>query len=406
MDARLTRLLLLLPLVTLIPIARMIESQLWPDGDGVTPTKTFIGNDFVNIWTGSRLAADGNIATLYDFPAYNAYIHNVFGHKLDELVFSYMPNGLVLLLPFGQFDYAASLALWTILGTVAVIAAVLFRVPRQDDWPTVAIILIAPIVWMNWGYGQMGLVYAAIFVAALRFLPTRPILAGALIGLLTIKPQLGIVLPFALLALGQWRAFASAAVATLLLAATSVGIFGIEAWQLYLTNIHPLQSALMLNTESAFAFHNISMFFGLRLIGVSETVALIIHGAFAIAVLFSTVLSCRSNKLDWPLKALIIATASVLMSPYVLAYDLTIPTAALLWYITASQQQPAAADFRFVGLFWLLPFATNYMLQREYGVPTGALVMGAFYIWLMAQAYGWNALKTLALRPSVLLKPA
>lgn len=406
MDARLTRLLLMLPLATLIPIARMIESQLWPNSDGVTPTKTFIGYDFVNIWTGSRLAADGNIATIYDFPAYNAFIHNAFGHKLDELVFSYMPNGLVLLLPFGQFDYAVSLALWTILGTAALIAAVLFRIPRWNDWPTVAIVLIAPIVWMNWGYGQMGLVYAAIFVAALRFLPTKPILAGALIGLLTIKPQLGIILPFALLALGQWRTFASATASTFPLVASSVAIFGTEAWQLYYANIHPLQSALMLNTESAFAFHNVSMFFGLRLIGVSETIALIIHGACAIAVLSTTVLSCRSDRLDWPLKALIIATASVMVSPYVLACDLTIPTAALLWYLTTRPHRPAAADFRFVGLSWLLPVATNYMLQREYGIPTGALVMGAFYIWLMAQAYGWNTLKTVALRPSVLLKPA
>lgn len=405
MDARLKRLLLLLPLVTLIPIARIIESQLWPNGEGVTPTGTFIGNDFVNIWTGSRLAADGNIATLYDFPTYNAFIHNVFGHQLDELVFSYMPNGLVLLLPFGQLDYALSLALWTILGTVALIAAVLFRKPRRDDWPTIAIILLAPIVWMNWGYGQMGLVYAAIFIAALRFLPKRPILAGTLIGLLTIKPQLGIVLPFALIALSQWRAFASAAAATLLLAAVSLALFGIEAWQLYLTNIQPLQSALMLNTESAFAFHNISMFFGLRLIGVSETIALAIHGVFAIAVLCSTLLSCRSENLDWTLKALIIATASVLISPYVLAYDLTIPTAALLWYLAATRREPAAADFRFIGVFWLLPFATNYMLQREYGVPTGALVMGAFYIWLMAQAYGWTTLKDRLRRPSLLLRP-
>ncbi|MEM6499205.1 MAG: hypothetical protein AAF709_21085 [Pseudomonadota bacterium] len=153
MNARFTRILLLLPLVTLIPIARMIHSQLWPNADGVTPTQTFIGNDSVNIWTGSRLAADGNLSGLYDFPTYNAIIHGWFGHKLDDLVFSYMPNGLVLPLPFGQFDYGTSLAVWTIFGTIALTAAVLFRLPHRKDWPLVAIVLLAPIVWMNWGYG-------------------------------------------------------------------------------------------------------------------------------------------------------------------------------------------------------------------------------------------------------------
>ena len=406
MDARFTRLLLLLPLVTLIPIARMIQSHLWPDANGVTPTQTFIGNDFVNVWTGSRLAADGNIAALYDFPAYNALIHGWFGHKLDELVFSQMPNGLVLLLPFGQFDYGTSLALWTLLGTVALVAAILFRPPQLSDWPIVAVLLIAPIVWMNWGYGQMGLIYAAIFVAALRFLPTRPLVSGALIGLLTIKPQLGIVLPFALIALGQWRTFAAAAASTVLLAAASLALFGIETWQLYLTNIHPLQSALMLNTESSFAFHNISIFMGLRLIGIGETSALILHGMAALMILASTIIACRSEQLEWPLKGLIIATASVMLSPYVLAYDLTIPTAALLWYLTSSKQPIGDADFRFVALFWMLPFATNYMLQREYGIPSGALVMAAFYIWLMAKAYGWDRLKAVLRRPTALVKTA
>lgn len=406
MDARFTRLLLLLPLVTLIPIVRMIQSHLWPNADGVTPTRTFIGNDFVNVWTGSRLAADGQIETLYNFPAYNQLIHTWFGHNLDELVFSYMPNGLLLLMPFGQFDYGLSLTIWTLLGTAALIAAVLFRPPQGSDSPVIAVLLISPIVWMNWGYGQMGLIYAAIFIAALRFLPTRPIAAGALIGLLTIKPQLGLVLPFALLALGQWRAFVSAAATTLLLGASSVAVFGFEAWQLYFTNIQPLQSALMLNTESSFAFHNISVFMGFRLIGIGETTALVLHAIAALAILAATIVICRSSQLEWPLKGLTVATASVMISPYVLAYDLTIPTAALLWYLTTTKQPIAGADFRFVAVFWLLPFATNYMLQQQYGIPSGALVMSGFYVWLLAKAYGWDTLKGALRQPAALLKTA
>ena len=218
-----------------------------------------------------------------------------------------------MLLLFGQFDYSVSPALWTILSTVAMIATVLFGVPRRDDLTNVAIILVAPIVWMNWGYGQMGLVYAAICVTALRFLLTKPILASALIGLLTIKPQLGIVIPCPLLALGQWHAVASATASTLLLVAGSVAIFGMEAGQLYFANIHPLQSTIMLHTISAFAFHNVSQSFRLLLIGVSETIALTIHGAYAISVLSTNVVSCRSNNLDWSPKALIITKASLII---------------------------------------------------------------------------------------------
>ncbi|MEM6499204.1 MAG: hypothetical protein AAF709_21080 [Pseudomonadota bacterium] len=162
----------------------------------------------------------------------------------------------------------------------------------------------------------------------------------------------------------------------------------------------------MLNTTSAFAFHNVSLFFGLRLIGVGETAALVVHALFAVGVLAATLLACRSRRIEWPLKALMIATASVMISPYVLAYDLTIPTAALLWYLTTIPHQPNKLDYSFIAVFWLLPFATNYILQREYGVPSGVLVMAAFYIWLLAQAYGWERLKTAVSHPTTLLKTA
>ena len=56
-------------------------------------------------------------------------------------------------------------------------------------------------------------------------------LAGILFGLLTYKPHLGVVVPFALLALGAWRTIAAATVTAILLIAASVAMFGLDAWR-------------------------------------------------------------------------------------------------------------------------------------------------------------------------------
>ena len=79
---------------------------------------------------------------------------------------------------------------------------------------------------INAFFGQNGAFTAALLVGGLLAAPKRPILAGVLFGLLTVKPQLGILIPFCLLASRNWRAFASAAVTTVTLVLLTGLAFG------------------------------------------------------------------------------------------------------------------------------------------------------------------------------------
>ena len=65
-----------------------------------------------------------------------------------------------------------------------------------------------PPVLINAITGQAGFLIAALFIGGMALLPKRPLLGGMLLGLMVIKPQLGLVLPFALAAGREWRAFA------------------------------------------------------------------------------------------------------------------------------------------------------------------------------------------------------
>ena len=72
--------------------------------------------------------------------------------------------------------------------------------------------LAAPMAFINALVGQNGFLTAALIGGALYLIPVRPVLAGICLGLLTYKPQYGLLFPIVLIAAGHWRVFISAAV--------------------------------------------------------------------------------------------------------------------------------------------------------------------------------------------------
>jgi hypothetical protein len=96
----------------------------------------------------------------------------------------------------------------------------------------VAVLLASPFTLWNFLLGQSAFLTAALLGAALFSLERRPALAGVLIGLMTYKPQWGVLLPVALLAGRQWRAVAVAVAAATAagLALLSAAFFGLDPW--------------------------------------------------------------------------------------------------------------------------------------------------------------------------------
>src|SRR5258706_6960278 len=95
---------------------------------------------------------------------------------------------------------------------------------------TLLLALAAPAVFINAVGGQNGTWTAALFGGGLGLLERRPLLAGGLLGLLIYKPQLGLLIPVALLAGRHLRAAAAAgAVARTLLMVCGIRV-GAHVW--------------------------------------------------------------------------------------------------------------------------------------------------------------------------------
>jgi hypothetical protein len=161
-----------------------------------------------------------------------------------------------------------------------------------------------------------------VLLAIFAQLDKRPLISGLLIGLLTVKPQLGILFPFALIASGRWRVFASAGVTALVLLAASVALGGIESWHAYIVKALPLQREVLQDAAgTAMPFHP-TVFMNIRgLLG--NHLGEIIQFAFTLAAVVAVSAAFRYRRDGDPrmLQALFFA-CTVSASPYMGAYDL------------------------------------------------------------------------------------
>ena len=117
----------------------------------------------------------------------------------------YPPFFLAVAVLVAAVPYAFGLALWLAASLAAYLAAIRAILPRPE---TLLIAAAFPAVFINIGHGQNGFLTAALLGGALHWLDRRPWLAGILIGLLAYKPQFGVMIPLALLAIGDGAASA------------------------------------------------------------------------------------------------------------------------------------------------------------------------------------------------------
>jgi hypothetical protein len=267
------------------------------------------------------LALAGHAAGAYDWTVHKALEVSAVGQ--DFATYSswfYPPIFFFATVPFALLPFAASLLAWDTVGLALFLFAIGKVVPRHG--PLVLAAMATPVVLWNSTLGQNGCLSAALIAGALAALDRRPIVAGALIACLTFKPQLGVLVPVALVCGGYWRTFASAALLTALLAAASLAAFGIDAWASFLASITLAKQTILVDTAIGAA--KLESVFGLaRLLGGGTDVAWAAQLVVALPVVALVGWLWRSSA-SIDLKAAALAAGTVLVTPYVLIYDLVI----------------------------------------------------------------------------------
>jgi hypothetical protein len=208
--------------------------------------------------------------------------------------------------------------------------------------------------------------------------------AGVLFGLLTFKPHLGLVLPFALLALGAWRVIAAAGVTTLALVAMSVAVFGVEPWRQYLDGTSAYQVLLLERFQGFYTSMMVSGVAGARVSGLSYPVGLALQAMLALPVLAAACWAVRATG-DPRRRAFVLASAAPLVTPYAFNYDLTALAAVLVWQLARPLPQDRG-QVLLLSLAWLVPILAMYL--NVAGVGVAPLILAAVFALSVYQAAG------------------
>ena len=299
--------------------------------------------DFLSYWAAAVLAVGGSPADAYDITVHHAVQQRAFTFD-TKLPFAYPPPFLLLLVPLGLLPYALSAGVW-IAATLAAYALAVRKL--MPDWAAAAIAF--PPVAICGISGQNGLLTAALFMAGLSKLGMRPFVAGMIFGCLAIKPQLGVLLPLAFIAGREWRSFAGATVAVLMLIAASLIAFGSAPWLGFFG-----QSALFaaIATDGLVGWHKMaSVYTSLRLAGLANPAAWALHIACAVTAALAVWHVWRTST-DTLTRGAILAPASLLISPYLYVYDQILLIISLYWLARQGISR------KWLVLLYLLPLTT------------------------------------------------
>ena len=192
-----------------------------------------VGLDFVLFYGAGSLAREGHAIAAYDSKAISEAESRAATIKVTGLAWPYPPGMLLVARAVASLPYLQAVVLWVALGALC-LALMVWRASGM------AILLLplalCPAATYAAMLGQVSLYAAALAGAGFLLLPRRPGLAGALLGALTLKIQLAVLIPFCLLAARQYRAFFAFLVAGAALQLLGVAYAGPEVVHAFLAN--------------------------------------------------------------------------------------------------------------------------------------------------------------------------
>jgi hypothetical protein len=328
-------------------------------------TRLPIAHDFAAFWTAADLAAHGRALDAYGEPARQA-MRALFGAGTYPPFF-YSPVGLLIWLPFGLLPALAGAGVW-LAGTAAAYAVALRALLRR---PLAVVLLAYPAVVICALYGQNGVFSAALFGGVALTLDRSPVAAGVLIGLLAYKPQLGVVIPLALICARRLRVFVAAGATVAALAAASAALFGPAIWGEFLAS---LPAAKAYNAAGVPGFDRfVSPYAAARLLGGTEGTGWITQACFALPACLALIrVSLRRPGAGAETATLVMATAFCV--PFLGEYDLAILAVPGAW-VAAEACRSGWLPFERVTLALLYLSPAAIKIAAYHGLPLGPELM-------------------------------
>lgn len=328
------------------------------------------GSDFQAFWAAARLTVMGRPARAYDLSAIEA-VQTGLGRP-EWFAFVNPPPFLLIVAPLGWLSYPFAWWVWVLLGW-----AMFILVARRFVPGFTSVVAGYPGALVAAWHAQTGLLVSTIQAAVAVLLERRPFLAGAITGLLVIKPHLAVLFPIAFVAGRQWRAIGGAIIGMAAALGLACLILGSDTLRAYPAS---WQVSRILGETGAPEFY-------LRQCTVYAAVRLAAGPAIAaVAQLLSTGLAAwvtwQAWRRDWPLAAkfAVLFASTPLATPYLFNYDLPFLVMPTIWLAAQERLAPGHGWQRLQIMgFYLAP-----LLTRAFALPLGANLMPWVSIAMLA----------------------
>jgi hypothetical protein len=288
-----------------------------------------IANDFVNVWAAGRLALDGQAPAAYDWTLHRTAEVRAVGYDFDGYYgWHYPPPAFFFAAALATLPYLVAAVVWLVTTLAAYAAAIAGILGLRTG---VLFALGFPAAIWNVTAGQNGFLTAALIGGTLGLLERHPALAGICLGLLTYKPQFGVLFPIVLIADWRWLTIAVATLTAIALAAVSWLAFGSASWAAF---VHwaPLSSHALIDQGALDWYRLQSVFAFARAHGGSETLAWTVQGIVSLALAVGLAWLWKSRA-AFELKAAALAAGALLATPYLFMYDLVVLAVAVAFLL-------------------------------------------------------------------------
>lgn len=292
-------------------------SRGWPGGFG----------DSFALWSWARFAVEHSAAAIYD-PAALRRAQLALGMDPGlSYPFGYPPSYLLVLWPLGRLPgWAACAAL------VAVSLPLYLWATVGRDWRSPALLaaLAAPTTAIAVVSGQSGFLAAALLAGGVRLAAANPLAGGLLLGLLSFKAQLGLLVPVALVAARLWRTLAAAALIAILLVVLTSLLFGGAVWPSWAASLPAFSRQFA--AESGEIRHLMATILpALVQLGVAPAAAQMAQWSAAAAAAAIVWFLFRRGPDQLSHAGLLVA--AFLATPYAFVYDMPILATAVIWLV-------------------------------------------------------------------------
>ncbi len=347
----------------------------WLPDKGTTP----YGADFLHEWVGARIVLEGESQNLYDLELFQARQNDsqTLGFQWDKNSFFppvYPPIHYIAFTPFALIPYRWAVLLWPGILLALTIIAVhqLQNIARRYISTTYAAsnhhralhnailfgVLLFPPILASLTLGQKSVLWLVLFTTTWQLLlNNRPLSAGFVFGLLSIKPTLFFLLPLVLLSRGQFKFFLGASITVAMLWGGGLLLLPTETWLGF------LEVARGSSTYANVAGYRLDWSCNLLALAYASPTSYQawFKQSFCVILAIYCLICCfekRNADILSPEKLLLVLCVTFLLSPHAYSYDLCL---FLLPIVSIFAQQPRLGFIYFTLLTITIATATAFL---------------------------------------------